>query len=114
MCVLYDAVETNIDRSVYFHGLYLACINASLHICQEVYPHPFDGVYAQIWCSVTLVTQIRNRVVSIWMVHLTGTAKKCVELAQKRDEQILSSIKPNKQQLVAMEAAQTRLQAVDV
>ncbi len=70
--------------------------------------------FAQIWCAITLITQIRNRVVSIRMIHLTGTARKCVELAQKRDEEILAVMKPNKQQSLVLEAALTRLKAVDV
>ena len=67
----------------------------------------------QIWCALTLVTEIRNRVVRMQMLHLTGTAKKCVELAQARDEEVLRDLKLNQQQEAVVAVARKRLDAVD-
>lgn len=47
------------------------------------------------------------------MLHLTGTAKNCVEFAQTRDALILHDAKVTKQQQGVIEAAARRLQEVD-
>lgn len=37
----------------------------------------------QIWCAVTMLTSIKNRVVLPRLLHLTGTVAACKEAAQK-------------------------------
>lgn len=37
---------------------------------------------SQLWAAVTLVTEVRHRVLAIRMLHLTGTVAKCQEAAE--------------------------------
>lgn len=48
------------------------------------------------------------------MVHLTGTAKKCIELAQAKDTAVLAVMKLNKQQQILAEAGIRKLENVDI
>ena len=61
-----------------------------------------------------MITEIKNRVLRIQMVHLTGTAKGCVELARARDAAALGGgMKLSKQHDALLAAAEKRLQAVE-
>ena len=89
----------------------LFCLRASYFIDYHLTLCLFSQ--CQIWCALTLVTEIRNRVVRVQMLSLTGTAKKCVEFAQARDAFVLQDMKLTKQQQASVEAAKRRLQEVD-
>jgi Rpp14/Pop5 family len=84
-------------------------------ICLRVFNNikEFSFRFVQIWCALTLVTEIKNRVVRIQMLHLTGTAKKCIELTQAKDEAVLAGMKLNKQQQQIAEAGIKKLASVE-
>jgi hypothetical protein len=59
------------------------------------------------------VTEIKNRVVRIQMLHLTGTAKKCIELAKAKDTEVLAGMKLSKQQQTIAEEGRKKLENVE-
>jgi hypothetical protein len=48
------------------------------------------------------------------MLHLTGTAKKCIELAQAEDTAVLAAMKLNEQQQILAEAGRIKLENVEI
>jgi hypothetical protein len=68
----------------------------------------------QIWCSLTFMTDIAQRVVCIRMRHVTGTLQKCIDAAKACDHAILQSMRLSRQHEALVEAAQERLKTIDV
>jgi len=48
------------------------------------------------------------------MLHLTGTARKCIELAQTEDTAVLTVMKLNNQQQILAEAGRKKLETVEI
>jgi len=74
----------------------------------------FYIVSPQVWCAMTLITKIRNRLCSFRLLHVTGDVKKCVELSRKCDEAVLASRTLKKQHVAMAEEAGKRLEQIDL
>jgi hypothetical protein len=67
----------------------------------------------QIWCAITLVTEIRHRVVMARLLHLTGTVASAREVAIGCNAAALAPMQLKRTQLALVEQANERLEQMD-
>ena len=91
-------------------------LRAHLYKCVSTFPvtSPPPAFSTQVWAALTLVTDIRNAVVTIRLLHLTGTAAACKALTQQCDDRGLQGLKLTRPQAQAVEDAKERLSHMEV
>jgi len=67
----------------------------------------------QVWCALTLITEIRHRVMMIRMLRVTGTLALCKESAAAANAAALQAMQPTKAQAALLEQAQDRLEQME-
>lgn len=68
----------------------------------------------QVWYSLTLITEIKHQSVSLQMISLTGSFKKCIETVSSHEKTLLANTNLSKQQQLLVESASERLKTVDI
>jgi hypothetical protein len=66
-----------------------------------------------VWCALTLLTEIRHRVVMLRMLHLTGAVASAREVAQRCAAAALAPMQLKRQHAALAEAAADRLAQMD-
>jgi hypothetical protein len=67
----------------------------------------------QIWLALTFITEIKNRVVMVRLLRLTGVLRCCLEAARAADAAALAARKLGRAELAAAEQARARLELIE-
>lgn len=116
--VLLGAFRDNIQQCFGDHGL-----GSALASFQVKFYNPVSNLcivrcsrdeHREIWAALTLLTEIRHRVVALRMLHLTGALASCREAAATCHAAAVADRRLTNQQAKLAEEAAERLQRLEV
>ncbi|KAK3246965.1 hypothetical protein CYMTET_43521 [Cymbomonas tetramitiformis] len=72
--------------------------------------------YRQVWCAITLISEIRKRTVMLRMIHLGGSVRTCQTSALKYNLSVIKDFEPylGEQYTQEVAAIKRRIQALDL
>jgi RNase P/RNase MRP subunit POP5 len=116
--VLLGAVRDSLQLNFGDHALGSALISLQV----KVY-NPLTGLcaircsrdeYRKIWCSLTLLTEIRHRVVAIRLLHLTGRMESCKEAGKLCENAAIKGLRLSEKQMKLHSEAVERLELMEL